>query len=84
MGIYGYKASSVLPLALILESVTTLPHRITLEQTFYTDQGKGSRRVRYKAYFPVKPFRWRTDEQDRSRKKSDQTTQDKFVKIVGN
>ena len=35
-------------------------------------------------YFPVKPFRQRTDEQDRSRKKSDQSTQDKFVKTVGN
>ena len=82
MGNYGYKTSSVLPLALILESVTTLPHRITLEQTFYSDQGKGSRRVSYKAYFPVKPFRQRRDEQDRSRKKADQTFQDKFVKIA--
>ena len=59
-----------------------LPHRITLEQTFYTDQGKGSRRESYKAYFPVKPFRQRYDEQDRSRKKADQTFQDKFVKIA--
>ena len=82
MVIYGYKTSSVLPLALILESVTTLPHRITLEQTFYSDQGKGSRRVSYKATFPVKPFRQRREEQDCSRQKSDQTTQDKLVKIA--
>ena len=32
----------------------------------------------------VKPFRRRTNEQDRSRKKSDQSTQDEFVKIAGN
>ena len=78
MGIYGYKTSSVLPLA------SHLPHRITLEQTFYSDQGKGSRRVNCKAYFPVKPFRQRYDEQDRSRKKSDETHQDELIKIAGN
>ena len=52
------------------------------KQTFYSDQGKGSRRVSYKAYFLVKPFRQRYDEQDCSRKKSDQSTQDKFVKTA--
>ena len=61
-----------------------LPHHISLEQTFYSHQGKGSRRESYKANFPVKPFRQRREEQDRSRKKADQTFQDKFVKIVGN
>jgi hypothetical protein len=40
--------------------------------------------VRYKEYFPVKPFRQRYDEQDRSRKKSDQIPQDEFGKIAGN
>jgi hypothetical protein len=38
--------------------------------------------VRYKEYFSVKPFRQRYDEQDSSRKKSDQSTQDKFVKTA--
>ena len=40
--------------------------------------------MRYKEYFPVKPFRQRYDEQDRSRKKSDQIPQDEFGKIAGN
>ena len=35
-------------------------------------------------HFPVKPFRRRTNEQDRSRKKSDQSTQDELIKIAGN
>ena len=79
MGIYEIilQPSSVLPLAI------HLPHHRYMEQTFYTNQGKGSRRVNGKPYFPVKPFRQRTDEQDRSRKKSDQTAQDKFVKTAG-
>ena len=38
----------------------------------------------YKEHFPVKPFRQRYDEQDRSRKKSDQTHQDELIKIAGN
>ena len=38
--------------------------------------------VRYKAYFLVKPFRQRTNEQNRSRKRADQTNQDKFVKTA--
>ena len=39
--------------------------------------------MRYKAYFPVKPFRRRTNEQDSSRKKTDHSFQDELIKIAG-
>ena len=70
MGIYNL-------ISLVNSAPSPLPMK---KQTFYSDQGKGSRRVSYKAYFLVKQFRQRREEQDRSRKKADQTFQDKFVK----
>ena len=59
-----------------------LPHHICLEQIFHVKQGKGSRRESYKANFPVKPFRQRREEQDRSRKRAAQTLKDLLVKIA--
>ena len=38
--------------------------------------------MKYKAYFPVKSFRQRREEQDRSRKKADHTPKDLLVKIA--